>query len=149
MKRVICVAAAVAAVASFPGSASAEVTAITSGSGWIIGNAGGQATFDASAQLLPDGTVNGNLLVVDHSLDLRVKSTSITTFTPGCTSTISGEGDSSAGPVNFAVTVQDNDEPGTGVDTFSIQVIGSVAYANAGILQGGNVEAHFPVDPCL
>jgi len=149
MRRIICLAAAVGASALFPASANAEVTMFTEGSGWIIGIGGGKSTFDISGELLPTGEINGNLLFVDHSVDLRVKSTSLDFLSSGCASEFLGVGDSSAGPVNFTVTVQDNDEPGT-TDTFTILVVssgGAVVYANGGTLQGGNVEVHSPTCP--
>jgi hypothetical protein len=113
----------------------------TTADGWIAGLSGvNLATFAAFGGIRSDGQVVGSLEHVDHGPDLRVNSTSITSFSPGCTTTMTGEARTTSGDVIFFVTMQDNDEPGT-LDTFTIQTIGAISYANSGVLGGGNVQA--------
>ena len=61
----------------------------TTGGGWIL-VAGGKASFGIVGRINPDGTIGGNLSYEDHGMGFKVKSTSITDFVPGCTSTITG-----------------------------------------------------------
>ena len=129
-------------VVSVAGPVSAKLfVGFTSGAGWVVGPTGAKATFAVFARKQQDGTITGNLVYIDHGIDLRVTSTSLTAFLPGCQSEIVGEGDSNAGPVQFLVTLLDNGEPGT-TDALTIEVTGSVAYVNAGLLGGGNIRAH-------
>jgi hypothetical protein len=133
---------------SFPGddaSLSFEVNTdsldpFTSGGGWIPTPFGGSASFGFVAGIQADGTPRGHLVYIDHDIGLRVQSTSITSFSPDCR-TISGDGDSSFGPVHFLATVTDAGEPGFG-DTFTIEVAGPVGYFAAGTLAGGDIQAH-------
>lgn len=118
-----------------------SLVALTSGAGWIPVATGGRASFGFVAGAQQDGTILGQLVYIDHDIGLRVRSTSITSFTPGCASTITGAGDSTFGPVNFVATVTDGGEPGTS-DTFSIMVTTGVPYASSGVLSGGDIQAH-------
>jgi hypothetical protein len=117
----------------------------TSGSGWIpLLLTGGKGTFSLHA-FQQDLTSTGRLVYTDHDIGFRVKSTSISSFGPGCVSMIMGTGDSSGGPVQFVVTVTDAGEPGAGSDTFSIQVFSGVTliYSQGPLpLGGGNIQAH-------
>jgi hypothetical protein len=133
--------AALAVAIYVPASSGADALASTSGGGWISGVLGGKATFGLAAAVKQDGTFKGHVVYIDHAIDFRVKSTSITSFTPGCASTLTGDGDSNFGPVNFTITVTDGGEP-SGADTFSITVTGPIVYAEAGIVDGGSIQAH-------
>jgi hypothetical protein len=114
----------------------------TSGGGWIVGQLGGKGTFGVHGGTRQDESLVGHLVYIDHGPGaITVQSTRITGFSQDCR-TISGEGNSSSGPVTFAVTVTDNGEPGTG-DTFDIQVQGTFGtYTAGGLLQGGNIKIH-------
>ena len=118
----------------------AQASDATRGAGWIFSGLGDRATFALSVAVQSDGALRGHLRFIDRSVGLTVESTSITSFTPGCTSTLSGTADSSFGPVNFTVAVTDNGEPGSS-DTFTIEVTGSITYTVAGVLGGGNIQA--------
>lgn len=110
-----------------------------SGGGWVPGNLGSKATFGFFATTETDGTFKGHVLFIDHSMSFSMESTSITVFTPGCTSTIQGTGNSNGTPVDFIVEVHDDGEPGIR-DTFKIEV--SNGYSNAALtLGGGNLQA--------
>ena len=83
---------------------------------------------------------------IDHAIDLRVQSASIT-FNGTCTFSGTGTGTMGgvSGPVNFTVSVTDNGEPGTS-DTFQISVTGTFQYdsslGHSLVLSGGNIQAH-------
>jgi hypothetical protein len=118
----------------------------TSGGGWIPAPTAGKGTFGVFGE---DGTTRGHLVYIDHNIDLRVTSTSITTvITAGCQTQIQGQGDSNTfGPVGFTVRVTDSAEPGTGSDTFEIEVTsgGTLVYtAGPALLGGGNIQVHPP-----
>jgi hypothetical protein len=114
----------------------------THGSGWIpLLATGGKGTFSVLGGFQKDLTPRGHLIYIDHDIDFRVESTSISGFTPGCLSTIEGVGDSNFGPVDFVVAVTDGGKTGHN-DAFTIITGGAFTYAQAGILGGGNVKAH-------
>jgi hypothetical protein len=121
------------------------LSAVGTGAGWIVAVSGGptgRATFGFVAGIAPDGTVRGHLVYIDHGIGLRVQSTTITSVARvGCTFTFTGVGDSTAGPALFEVIAADNGEPGTSTDALFIQVV-PPGYAAAGVLGGGNIQAH-------
>lgn len=45
-------------------------------------------------------------------------------------------------PYPFIVYVEDNGEPGKGVDVFNISVASSIPYTNGGTLIFGNIQIH-------
>ena len=145
MKRAICVAAAVGAVALFPASASAvdgSPVPTTSGGGWIVGVAGfDKASFGVLGLVQPDGSFAGNLEFTDHGVGFSIKSTRITNYFAECTSGVSqieGTARTHSGvPVDFIVVVDDSGEPGINSDTFTIVAEG---YANSGVLMGGDIQ---------
>ncbi len=111
----------------------------TTGGGWIL-VMGGKATFGVHGGTSADGTATGHLVYIDHGAgDLTLQSTSIISFSPGCTSTMTGT--ANGGSLSFQVTLEDNAEPGAGSDMFSIEVP-ELAYSRSGTLEGGNIEAH-------
>jgi hypothetical protein len=131
---------------ALPTAASLEQS--VSGGGWITTSSGGRGTFGLFVALHDDGRISGHLVYADHSVGLRLRSTSIngigTSIT--CDSTIFGTGDSTFGPVSFVVTVTDDGEPGRGVDTFSIVVV-TAGYVQSGVLSAGDIQVHGAVCP--
>ncbi len=122
-----------------PGSGPAGSS--TTGGGWItLTPGGGKGTFGVSAAFRPDGSLAGHLVYTDHDIDLKVQSTAMTDFVPGCTSQIDGTATANSAPVTFNVTVTDHGEPGT-ADTFSI-VIPELGYSQSDTLGGGNIQVH-------
>jgi hypothetical protein len=117
------------------------LTGLTTGGGWIVLSSGGKGSFGFAGGIKPDGTFTGHLVWINQDTGLRVTSTSLIAFAPGCSSTITGSGDSNFGPVNFTVTVTDSGEPGSN-DTFSIVVTGSVSDSQSGTLAGGDIQVH-------
>jgi hypothetical protein len=75
---------------------------------------------------------------------LNVHGVSITSFCEaGNSATFMGTCTANgATPCNFTVTVQDNGEPGNGVDTFTITVTGVVSDSQAGTITKGNIQVH-------
>jgi hypothetical protein len=114
---------------------------LTTGGGWIPLVTGGHGSFGFVGGISQDLTPFGHVVYSDHDIGFRVISTSISTFTPGCLSTIMGSGNSTSGPVEFIVSVLDSGEPGTG-DIFTIQVTGAVTDFESGILAGGDIQVH-------
>jgi len=107
----------------------------TTGGGWIPAS-GSMGTFGFVAA--SDGTaIKGHVVYIDHGIGFSLHSTSITDFTPGCASTISGSFNSGLG--SFTVTVTDGGEPGTR-DMFQISATGYQAGPLP--LEGGNIQAH-------
>jgi hypothetical protein len=93
------------------------------------------------------GGVQGQLQYNDHAADLKVHSTSITSFSVLDDSCVTFSGTARVNGVDgytFTVTEAcDNGEPGVGTDTFSIQVTGAgVNYTRSGVLTGGNLQLH-------
>ncbi|TMB10882.1 MAG: hypothetical protein E6J71_26190 [Deltaproteobacteria bacterium] len=113
----------------------------TTGGGWIpVAPGGGKGTFGVEGAYQPDGTLAGHVVYIDHDIDLKVQSTGMTNFVPGCTSHIDGTATANSAPVTFNVIVTDHGEPGTS-DTFSI-VIPELGYSQSGTLGGGNIKVH-------
>jgi hypothetical protein len=119
------------------------------GGGWIPGLSGGKATFGFVAGFKDDkSTPSGHLTYIDHSTSAKVQSTDVTTYTLDASNQRTFGGDANyngASGYTYKATVQDNGEPGTGVDTFSISVYNPssvLVYTNSGTLGGGNIEIH-------
>jgi len=83
----------------------------------------------------------GKITYVDHLTGMKFQSAMIDSVTiEGNIVTIKGMGFADNILTNFVVTVEDKAEPGTGVDTFSIQL--GTGYLRSGVLQGGNIQLH-------
>ncbi len=120
-----------------PGEAGDFVT----GGGWITGTRSGAKANFGVAGGLKNGSLWGHLTYIDHGTGMKVKAHAITRYTVvnSTTRLIEGTGDADGLNVDFAVTVQDNGEPGTN-DTFQIQL--SNGYSAIGTLGGGNIQLH-------
>lgn len=115
------------------------------GGGWITGTASGaKATFEIDAGI-QNGAAWGDLAYDDHGDGMTLKSTSITTYSPGPTANSRHiEGTAQVNGVDgytFTAVVADNGDPGT-KDTFAIQI--SNGYQASGPLGGGNIQLHQP-----
>ena len=84
----------------------------------------------------------GHVEYHDHGADLEVRSISLTSV--GCDSAssayITGSARVNNSTQTFTVHVDDNGEPGKGVDTFSIILSGG--YMASGALSAGNIQIH-------
>jgi hypothetical protein len=115
------------------------------------GQIGDHLDFDFDAQ--PDNnSFKGNLNYADKPNNIDLKSTSITFVsilidnqhaTLKGTATVNG-----TGGYTFRVDMEDNGEPGIGVDRFRIRFSGPTGYdsdafaANGGLLTAGNIQVH-------
>lgn len=132
------------------GSAHSDITCGTqksktmdfvTGGGFILVD-GAHANFGFVAGYRPGNGLTGELNYIDHGTGMHVKATSVdfyggsgTQRTFGGTATIDG-----GGSYTYTCTVQDNGEPGVGVDWFHIDL--SNGYVAEGFLAGGNIQLH-------
>lgn len=127
----------VAAEIQCEGGGSSTATS-TTGGGWFFD--GGKDTFGFAGNVQGAG-FSGHLEYKDPAFPLTVHSTLITgILTSACTTRISGNADSSSGPVTFDIEVTDAGEPGTS-DSFSI-IVHELGYVKSGTLSGGNIQVH-------
>jgi hypothetical protein len=117
------------------------------GGGWIkrdvktSGKNNDKATFGVSGGI-KNGGPWGNLSYDDHANNVKVKSTSVTSYTHIDDVTRKIEGIAKVngqGSFNYTVIVADNGEPGRN-DTFSLEL--SNGYKASGKLGGGNIQLH-------
>ena len=100
---------------------------------------GGFANFGFVAKA--DGSTSGQLEYQNHASNVNVHSVAITSLSiAGNTATFSGSCTKNGAPCTFSVTVQDNGEPGSGVDKFTITVNGGPA--EGGTITKGNIQIH-------
>jgi len=106
--------------------------------GGVIDVPGGTANFGFVAQRkTPGGPVSGNLNYVDHVSGRHLHSPITALTIIGNSAEFGG----SCGPsCTFTVTVQDNDEPGTGKDVFTIKIVASPPYVAGGRIRSGNIQ---------
>jgi hypothetical protein len=101
---------------------------------------GGFANFGFVAQS-DSGGVSGQLEYQNHARNLNVHSTSITSLSvSGNSATFSGTCTKNGTPCTFTVNVQDNGEPGKGMDQFIISVSGEPT--EGGTITKGNIQVH-------
>jgi hypothetical protein len=118
------------------------------GGGWIKSADGtSRANFGFNAGLKAGSTTpEVHFNYIDHSMGKRVRATSITVYVKGPTSTsrhFEGEAEVNGSPgYKYSVDVDDEGEPGR-MDTLSLR-LEDTDYANAGSLQGGNIQLHKP-----
>jgi hypothetical protein len=85
--------------------------------------------------------LKGNCDVVDHALDVHVKCLDVTSYAQFANqATFRGQATVNGVQTTYRIHVEDGDEPGAGVDTFTIQT-GS-GYSATGPLTSGNVQVH-------
>jgi hypothetical protein len=112
------------------------------GGGWILPRDGmrDKATF-AVAGGIKNGYW-GHLNYIDHGTGMKVKGTGVTVYTVTGEKSRHIEGTCEINGVGgtYIVDVADNDEPGRGIDTFSIRL--SNGYTAMETLGGGNIQLH-------
>lgn len=132
------------AVVEPPSTPGAKVT----GGGWIITQQSEKGTFGMVAMAKDAATARGNLTYQDHGLGMMFKSTEITAVTvSGVHARIFGRTmiNNSDAEYNFVVDLDDNGEPGAGVDTWGIQVNmleNGLYVAGGDVTGGGNLQVH-------
>jgi len=114
------------------------------GSGEVaVYNPNGIASFGLDVKRdLPDGAPSGQFNYYNHTRNLTVKSTSITSLNvSGKTATVNGTCTKNNNvPCTFTVTVEDNAEPGKGADRFTIAVSGEPVEGGPDPIKSGNVQ---------
>lgn len=98
-------------------------------------------TFGFQVRKSEDGDqLNGTCNVVDHGTGTHVKCRTVTDYQQiGNTATWEGTAEVNGVEESYRITVQDNGEPNSGLDTFSIA---TETYSAAGNVQHGNVQVH-------
>jgi hypothetical protein len=97
-------------------------------------------SFSIEITVDQSGRITGKIAYQDHATGLDFRTALITSvFFVGTTATIQGTGTANGTATNFQITVQDIGDPGSGPDTFSIQITG---YSKSGVVQGGSIEIH-------
>jgi hypothetical protein len=132
----------------------ATSTAIVGRAGKVTGGGkiGDSRNFSFEAQPDNSNGFKGNLNYTDKTNNIDLKSTSITFVsilsdnkhtTFNGTATVNG-----TSGYTFRVDIEDNGEPGNGVDRFRIRLNGPTSYdsnafaANGGLLTSGNIQVH-------
>lgn len=117
------------------------------GGGYISVNGDPKATFGIVGQY-PGGNsdAQGNVEYQDHTAGINIKSTeidSVATTLDDKKGVITGKTMiNKDGPYPFTVYVEDNGEPGKGVDIFNISMASPIPYTNGAILNSGNIQIH-------
>jgi hypothetical protein len=132
----------------------ATSTAIVGHAGKVTGggNIGDSRSFGFDAQPDSDNAFKGNLNYKDKTNNIDLKSTSITfvsILSDNDHATLKGTATVNGTPgYTFRVDMEDNGEPGNGVDRFRIRLSGPASYdsnafaLNGGLLTGGNIQVH-------
>jgi Ice-binding-like len=126
-----------------PTSGTGQCNDFTTGGGFITSPSGGNATFGFEAGCKcgqgHGGLPSGEVVYQDHSIDLTMKSTSVTAYIEiGPNSRrIEGTAEISGQDGTFQVDVTDDE---SGAPTFAIRL--STGYSASGELQGGDIEIH-------
>jgi hypothetical protein len=98
-------------------------------------------SFSIEATVDTSGRIHGKAAYVDQSAGVDFRTTLITSANfNGDKVTIQGTGTTNGTTTSFQITVQDIGDPGSGPDTFSIQL--GTGYSRSGVVQGGAIEIH-------
>jgi len=136
-------------------TSTATSTAIVGRAGKVTGGGqiGSHGTTELSFEAQPNGSAfKGNLSYKDKSHGIDIRSTSITFVSiliDNAHATIKGTATlNGASGYTFRIDLEDNGEPGKGVDRFRIQLSGPTTYdsnasvPNSGLLSAGNIQVH-------
>jgi hypothetical protein len=129
-----------------PPVASGPCHDFVTGGGWIPSGTS-RANFGFNAGFKAGSTTpEVHFNYIDHSMGQKIRATSITVYVQGPTSTsrhFEGEAEVNGTPgYHYYIDVDDQGEPGR-ADTLSLRLEDG-SYANAGALQGGNIQLHKP-----
>ena len=115
------------------------------GGGWITITGDPKATFGIEGQYQGSKSAQGNVEYHDHEANLNIKSIQINTVTTtldnkkGVITGLAQVND--VGSYPFVAYVEDNGEPGKGIDVFKIS-LPTYPYSNEATLAGGNIQIH-------
>jgi hypothetical protein len=104
---------------------------------------GGQIEPDVSFGLhaKSDGGVKGGCNVIDHERDIKVRCLDADSYAQVSNRAIfSGNAEVNGATTRYRIVVEDQGEPGRGVDRFSIST--DSGYAASGALVAGNIQVH-------
>ena len=128
---------------SMPSNCPQGATCKVTGGGYIITDPQQQdhGSFSIEVTVDQSGRINGKAAYQDHATGLDFRTALITSASfSGTTVTIQGIGTANGTTTSFQIIVQDNGDPGSGPDTFSIQL--GTGYSKNGVVQGGTIEIH-------
>jgi hypothetical protein len=126
---------------TMPSNCPLGTTCKLTGGGYIfVDQQQNHGSFSIEVTVDQSGRITGKAAYQDHAtgLDFRTALIASATFN-GNTVTVKGTGTANGATTSFQITVQDNLDPGSGPDTFSIQITG---YSKNGVVQGGTIEIH-------
>ena len=125
---------------NFYGTSVSAGDAKTTGGGTIFHSAGEPGiTFGFNAQLQNNGGLQGRGTVIDHRTNTRIKILNVVSLViVGTHATFTGQCEVNGVTENYRIDVDDINEPGIGVDTFSIST--DTYPLQSGILTGGNIQ---------
>lgn len=106
------------------------------GGGQIDVGSRGSFGFNAKRD---NGTSSGHLTYMNHSTGARLSCTVTEAFVTSNTAEFSGTCSSNSSSSTFEARVEDNGEPGKGMDTFEITY---GATTEGGTIRAGNVQVH-------
>jgi polyisoprenoid-binding protein YceI len=123
-----------------PSNCPPGTTCKLTGGGYIFVDQQNHGSFSIEVTVDPSGRITGKAAYQDHATGLDFRTALITSALFSSTSvTIQGTGTANGTTTSFQITVQDVGDPGSGQDTFSIQITG---YSKSGVVQGGAIEIH-------
>ncbi len=116
---------------------------VTGGGEINVSNPNGTANFGFNVKRDVTGPASGQLEYYNHARGLNVHSVSIDSLSiQGNSATFSGTCTKNGAACNFTATVEDNGEPGAGVDRFRISVSGEPVEGASQPIARGNVQIH-------
>jgi hypothetical protein len=125
---------------TMPSNCPPGTTCKLTGGGYISVDQQNHGSFSIEVTVDQSGRIIGKAAYQDHSTGLDFRTALITSaLFSSTTVTIQGTGTANGTTTSFQITVQDVGDPGSGQDTFSIQITG---YSKSGVVQGGAIEIH-------
>lgn len=112
----------------------------TTGGGTILKSKSNKGVnFGFNAQVKNGSlTLHGNAVIQDHQTGERVKILTVESYvSDGVNTTFAVQCEFNGTQQPYSITVSDVDEPGRGVDTFSVT---TGSYTRGGVLTGGNIQ---------
>ncbi len=127
---------------SMPSNCPTGTTCKVTGGGYIITDPQqDHGSFSNEVTVDPLGRIGGKVAYQDHATGLDFRTALITSATFGSTTvSVQGTGTANGAATSFQITVQDNGDPASGPDNFSITL--GTGYSNSGVVQGGTIEIH-------
>jgi hypothetical protein len=125
-----------------PSNCPVGTTCKLTGGGYIIVDPQqDHGSFSIEVTADPSGRISGKVAYQDHSTGLDFRTALITSAMFSSTSvSIKGTGFANGATTSFQINVQDNGDPSSGPDNFSITL--GTGYSNSGVVQGGTIEIH-------